>query len=172
MDVRPQLHGRGPRAAGCLDGLQVRGRGGRGHLAQDGRDLEQLVDGPTTRVTFHDPDAASEGEFVSTDAEVTDDDADLDTTSVAGAGAGGEALSVTAAGLSPEDWPQLLQHWADRALAGGQNDLLEEATAAFERTLILSALRATDGQRQEAARRLGWGRNTLTRKIKELSLDV
>lgn len=91
---------------------------------------------------------------------------------VAGAGAGGEALSVTAAGLSPEDWPQLLQHWADRALAGGQNDLLEEATAAFERTLILSALRATDGQRQEAARRLGWGRNTLTRKIKELSLDV
>ena len=93
---------------------------------------------------------------------------------------GSTALNVTApdasngpaAGVSADDWPQLLQRWADQALASGQSEILEEATAAFERTLILSALRATDGQRQEAARRLGWGRNTLTRKIKELSLDV
>jgi two-component system nitrogen regulation response regulator GlnG len=37
--------------------------------------------------------------------------------------------------------------------------------------MIEVALKACDGQRQEAARRLGWGRNTLTRKIKELGME-
>jgi two-component system nitrogen regulation response regulator GlnG len=37
--------------------------------------------------------------------------------------------------------------------------------------LIEVALRHTGGHKQEAARRLGWGRNTLTRKLKELNLD-
>ena len=37
--------------------------------------------------------------------------------------------------------------------------------------MIEVAVRATGGRRQEAARLLGWGRNTLTRKIKELNLD-
>lgn len=47
-------------------------------------------------------DAASEGEFVSTDAEVSDDDADLDTTSVAGAGAA-TGVAGFAAGSQLED---------------------------------------------------------------------
>ncbi|QRO87530.1 hypothetical protein [Kytococcus sedentarius] len=47
-------------------------------------------------------DAASEGEFVSTDAEVTDDDAELDTTSVAGAGAA-TGVAGFAAGSQLED---------------------------------------------------------------------
>jgi two-component system nitrogen regulation response regulator GlnG len=42
----------------------------------------------------------------------------------------------------------------------------------FESVLITCALGRTGGRRQEAARLLGWGRNTLTRKIKELGLDV
>ena len=46
----------------------------------------------------------------------------------------------------------------------------EFATPLFERTMIEAALNATKGQRQEAAKRLGWGRNTLTRKIKELGM--
>ena len=37
----------------------------------------------------------------------------------------------------------------------------------FERVLIRAALKRTQGHRQEAARLLGWGRNTLTRKLKE-----
>ena len=41
----------------------------------------------------------------------------------------------------------------------------------FERTLIRAALRKAEGGRQEAARLLGWGRNTLTRKLKELAMD-
>ncbi len=37
--------------------------------------------------------------------------------------------------------------------------------------MIASALARTGGRRQDAARLLGWGRNTLTRKIKELDMD-
>jgi two-component system nitrogen regulation response regulator GlnG len=47
---------------------------------------------------------------------------------------------------------------------------LEQAMPAFETTLIKVALAHADGRRQEAARLLGWGRKTLTRKIKELGL--
>jgi two-component system nitrogen regulation response regulator GlnG len=38
--------------------------------------------------------------------------------------------------------------------------------------MIRVALAQTRGRRQDAARLLGWGRNTLTRKIKELELEV
>jgi two-component system nitrogen regulation response regulator GlnG len=41
----------------------------------------------------------------------------------------------------------------------------------FERAVIREALKATHGGRQEAARLLGWGRNTLTRKLRELGMD-
>ena len=42
----------------------------------------------------------------------------------------------------------------------------------FERALIRVALKRTQGHRQEAARLLGWGRNTLTRKLKELGMNA
>ena len=51
------------------------------------------------------------------------------------------------------------------------NNLLEEAIPDFERTIIKVALNKTMGRKKEAAELLGWGRNTLTRKIKELGLD-
>jgi two-component system nitrogen regulation response regulator GlnG len=69
-------------------------------------------------------------------------------------------------------WFETLRAWADGEFAAGRSALLDEAMPLFERTLILSALSATKGQRQEAARRLGWGRNTLTRKIQELGMDT
>lgn len=71
---------------------------------------------------------------------------------------------------SSDSWDQLLSKWATHELAAGTDDLLGIATPAFERVMIEVALKACDGQRQEAARRLGWGRNTLTRKIKELGM--
>ncbi|MES2491600.1 MAG: nitrogen regulation protein NR(I) [Pseudomonadota bacterium] len=67
-------------------------------------------------------------------------------------------------------WDQLLSQWATHELGAGTDDLLGIATPTFERIMIEAALKACDGQRQEAARRLGWGRNTLTRKIKELGM--
>ena len=72
----------------------------------------------------------------------------------------------------PADWEQALGAWAGEALASEDGKpLLERAQPAFERTLILAALGRTGGRRVEAAARLGWGRNTLTRKIAELGLD-
>ncbi|MCK5770554.1 nitrogen regulation protein NR(I) [Algiphilus sp.] len=71
-----------------------------------------------------------------------------------------------------EDWPSLLRAWADAELGAGRSDLLEEALPAFERTLIEAALANTRGHRIDAAKRLGWGRNTLTRKIKELNMEA
>jgi two-component system nitrogen regulation response regulator GlnG len=68
-------------------------------------------------------------------------------------------------------WEAQLKNWASRQLADGRESLLDEALPAFERIMIESALAKTGGRRQDAARLLGWGRNTLTRKIKELGMD-
>ncbi|HEY8520301.1 MAG TPA: nitrogen regulation protein NR(I) [Gammaproteobacteria bacterium] len=69
------------------------------------------------------------------------------------------------------DWTTGLASWAEGQLAGGGVPLLADALPAFERTLIVTALRRARGKRLEAAKLLGWGRNTLTRKIKELGLE-
>ena len=66
------------------------------------------------------------------------------------------------------DWQSLLRQWAQQQLAGGAERLLDEALPSFEKVLIDVALQQTGGRRQDAARLLGWGRNTLTRKLKEL----
>ena len=70
-----------------------------------------------------------------------------------------------------QGWEAALKSWADRQLAEGHEALLNEALPAFERIMIESALARTGGRRQDAARLLGWGRNTLTRKIKELEME-
>jgi len=75
-----------------------------------------------------------------------------------------------ATGLQDE-WSRQLTAWADKRLAEGGAPLLDDALPEFERTLIRCALRKTEGGRQEAAKLLGWGRNTLTRKLKELDMD-
>jgi len=70
------------------------------------------------------------------------------------------------------DWTVELSRWSDAELTKpGAKPLLDEALPAFERVLILSALKRARGKRLEAAKLLGWGRNTLTRKIKDLGLD-
>jgi two-component system nitrogen regulation response regulator GlnG len=70
-----------------------------------------------------------------------------------------------------DEWTRQLTSWADKRLAAGETPLLDDAMPEFERTLIRAALRKAEGGRQEAARLLGWGRNTLTRKLKELAMD-
>ena len=71
----------------------------------------------------------------------------------------------------PESWSGLLAQWAERALRSGHQDLLSEAQPEMERVLLNTALQHTRGHKQEAARLLGWGRNTLTRKLKELGME-
>jgi len=70
------------------------------------------------------------------------------------------------------NWEQALRQWADQALTRGQSSLLDNAVPAFERIMIETALKHTAGRRRDAAVLLGWGRNTLTRKIKELGMKV
>jgi two-component system nitrogen regulation response regulator GlnG len=81
---------------------------------------------------------------------------------------GGTAATSTTAG---PDWAQALASWAQARLLAGGPPLLAEAMPEFERTLLREALKATRGGRQDAARLLGWGRNTLTRKLKELGME-
>ncbi|MDH5326721.1 MAG: nitrogen regulation protein NR(I) [Gammaproteobacteria bacterium] len=69
------------------------------------------------------------------------------------------------------DWEPALKRWADQKLAHGETTLLREALPRFEQILIESALNYTSGRRQDAAKLLGWGRNTLTRKIKDLGME-
>ncbi len=69
------------------------------------------------------------------------------------------------------DWTEGLAAWAEAALGAGQTGLLNDALPALERTLIRVTLQQVRGRRQDAARLLGWGRNTLTRKMRELGLD-
>ena len=65
------------------------------------------------------------------------------------------------------DWQTQLAEWARERLQGGAQGVLTEAAPAFEATLIRVALAHTGGRKRDAAQLLGWGRNTLTRKLAE-----
>jgi len=69
------------------------------------------------------------------------------------------------------DWSEQLRAWARQELVAGRKSLLDRAQPEFERVLAQVALEFTGGRKIEAADLLGWGRNTLTRKIRELGLD-
>ena len=69
-------------------------------------------------------------------------------------------------------WQQALKRWAEVAPANAESPLLNRALPEFERALITVALARSGGRRQDAARLLGWGRNTLTRKMRELGFDA
>ncbi len=83
-----------------------------------------------------------------------------------------ELLSQPQESAPVSNWEQALRQWADQALGRGQSSLLDSAVPAFERIMIETALKHTAGRRRDAAVLLGWGRNTLTRKIKELGMNV
>jgi two-component system nitrogen regulation response regulator GlnG len=80
-------------------------------------------------------------------------------------------LTATQPTSPQEAWSALLAREARAMLARGETGILEQLTAAYETTLIHTALAHTGGRRIEAANLLGWGRNTLTRKIQELGLE-
>jgi two-component system, NtrC family, nitrogen regulation response regulator GlnG len=96
----------------------------------------------------------------------------------------GPGQRIEAADLPPElragrattqeesHWQQALDRELASALARGERAVGDRLEKEFERTLILRALAHTAGHRMEAAQWLGWGRNTLTRKIQELKLDT
>ena len=80
-------------------------------------------------------------------------------------------LQAQTAKVSVQDtWQEALARWSKRELQLNQQPLLDKALPAFETVMIQEALKHTHGRRREAAQILGWGRNTLTRKINELGL--
>ena len=82
------------------------------------------------------------------------------------------AGAAASAAAGADHWSALLARWAEaEAQRNGSPPLLDTASPEFERTLIRVALKHTGGHRQDAAKLLGWGRNTLTRKLKELGME-
>ncbi len=71
-----------------------------------------------------------------------------------------------------DEWESTFRKWVESSLIQGDTELLENAVPRFEIILIEEALKKSGGRRQDAAKLLGWGRNTLTRKIKQLNLDL
>jgi two-component system nitrogen regulation response regulator GlnG len=60
----------------------------------------------------------------------------------------------------------------DNLLRRGDTAIYEKLLQTFEKEVIASALRFTNGKKIEAANLMGIGRNTITRKISELGLSV
>ena len=73
---------------------------------------------------------------------------------------------------SDNAWVEALDRELARALADGEAAVGDRLQDEFERALIRRSLAFTGGHRMDAAARLGWGRNTLTRKIQELGLEA
>lgn len=80
------------------------------------------------------------------------------------------ATSITGASKDKTSWQELLRNWVDSRLKSGEKDILSEAVPEFERVMLEATLSFTGNHKQESAKLLGWGRNTLTRKIKELNI--
>ena len=79
--------------------------------------------------------------------------------------------STEAPMVADRSWQDALSSWAtDTLRTAPEARLLDIATPIFERTVILAALERTGGRKKDAAILLGWGRNTLTRKMQELGM--
>jgi two-component system nitrogen regulation response regulator GlnG len=65
------------------------------------------------------------------------------------------------------NWEVLFKQWATTKALTGQEGALADVVPLVEQLLMEVALEKTIGKRQDAAKLLGWGRNTLTRKLKD-----
>ncbi|BBL76186.1 nitrogen regulation protein NR(I) [Methylomagnum ishizawai] len=83
-----------------------------------------------------------------------------------------QVKTADAAAPMADGWEDSFRQWVDQRLKRGERNVAKDAIESAEGILITTALQVTRGRRQEAAKLLGYGRNTLTRKITELNLDV
>ncbi len=74
--------------------------------------------------------------------------------------------------VAPSSWQGALVAWMDQELIQGKEAILDQAQAEFEKIMLERALLFTKGHKQEAAKKLGWGRNTLTRKLKDFDIST
>ena len=78
---------------------------------------------------------------------------------------------IPASTVDRGNWIALLETEAASMLAAGRPEVMDALGRQFESALIKTALRHTHGRKNDAAVRLGIGRNTITRKIHELGID-
>lgn len=83
-----------------------------------------------------------------------------------------ETSSIQTLKSSPQSWQQLLAQEASSRLSRSDPEVWAALTQQFERTILQSSLEVCRGRRVEAAARLGMGRNTITRKLRELGMDA
>ena len=76
------------------------------------------------------------------------------------------------AGVQQQSWQQLLALDATQRLSRSDPEVWSVLAQQFERTILQSSLEVCRGRRVEAATRLGMGRNTITRKLRELGMDA
>ena len=82
-----------------------------------------------------------------------------------------ELMQQASGPATGQTWQDGLRNWSEQELKRGQKGILDTAVPEFERIMIETALKHTGGRRRDASVLLGWGRNTLTRKINELGMD-
>ena len=83
-----------------------------------------------------------------------------------------EELSQIPNSQAPEgDWLDAFQNWLNQELKQGKENIWPDIQAQLESRLIKTALIACNGHKQDAALKIGWGRNTLTRKLKERDIQ-
>ena len=82
-----------------------------------------------------------------------------------------ELLALDADNTRGADWETRLMNIVEQRLARGEDEIFKDINDSFERILIEATLKHTGGRKLDAAKKLGWGRNTLTRKIKDLNLS-
>ena len=75
-------------------------------------------------------------------------------------------------GSTSSNWQENLGREVSKILLTGEVNIFKDYTNIFEKELIIQALRYTNGRKVEAAKLLGIGRNTITRKIKELEIKL
>jgi two-component system nitrogen regulation response regulator GlnG len=80
-------------------------------------------------------------------------------------------LGSVADGAADDGWIGLLELQAASMLSAGQPEVMDVLARQFESALIKTALKHTHGRKNDAAVRLGIGRNTITRKIADLGID-
>jgi two-component system nitrogen regulation response regulator GlnG len=88
-----------------------------------------------------------------------------------GSGQNGVGSAAVPHETEPANWIALLESEAAKLLAAGKPEVMDALGRQFESALIKTALKHTHGRKNDAAVRLGIGRNTITRKIHELGID-
>ncbi len=81
-----------------------------------------------------------------------------------------ELLAAESGSAHGADWEDQLKTTVEQHLARGQDEFLKGISESFERILIEAALKHAGGRKLDAAKTLGWGRNTLARRLKDLDL--